>query len=811
MGLLARTLLRRRLASVALLAMVGAVLFGGSLASLAGARRSSTSLDRFLAYSRSEDVFVEPGEGAQLDMTEVDRLPQVVASNYQSYLAMAPVDEGGRPVSEAAGSINPYMRTPVVGPADALLRPRVIRGRDLDPAAPDEAVVDEELARSRGLVPGSRLRMATYTAAQLPSLFNDPELPAPLGPMVDLLVTGVVRTPADLAPGGDEVNTFGSTMDLYLSPAFYPARGRELAVFGPPVAGSGQGFLLRHGDLDLAAFEDAVRSLPGGDQAIIAAGASDSTDAARGARRAIGVETTSLVALGIALAVAGMVLVAQGLARLASGAVADLASVRAIGGRPAELVLSAAAPGAFAVSLAVAGAGAVAIAASTLTPIGLGQVAEVSPGVRVDGVVLVVGCAVLLVLGLAAALVSAVPTVRSLGVARVDRAPHPSRFASLMASLGTPLGPTLGARFAVDPSGQRRSPLRYATGVGVLAFVVIAGVATYTSSLDHLVGDRAAQGATWDLTMGNPNSSDFTHEDQARLLAHPLVAGASAVVSPEGRASIGGRDVAIAGLDELRGAVGPRATSGRMPTAAFEVALGVRTASRVHAGVGDQVRLRINGRMTSMTVVGVAVLNPGLAFTMEIGEGAVVTVDQARELLPDEPVNVLIARLRPGVDIDDAVTSLAREFTEVARPGPAVEVVNLRRVRALPIALAGAMAGAALALLALALITSGRERRHEVGVLRAIGATRRQVGAGLVWQGLWLYTGALVGLPLGVAAGRIVWDQVVHRLGALAAPQVPLALLGGTAAVGLGLSVLLAAGHAVFAVGGSAASRLRAE
>jgi len=242
MGLLARALLRRRLGSVALLAIVGAALFGGSLASLAGAQRSSTALDRFLAFSRSEDVFVEPGEDALLDMTKVNRLPQVVASNYQSYLAMAPLDDEGRPDAEAAGSISPYLRTPVVGPADALLRPRVIRGRDLDPAAPDEAVVDEELARSRHLVPGSHLRMATYTAAQLPALFNDPELPAPLGPIVDLVVTGVVRTPADLAPGGDEVNTFGSTMDLYLSPAFYPARATELAVFGPPVAGSGQGF-----------------------------------------------------------------------------------------------------------------------------------------------------------------------------------------------------------------------------------------------------------------------------------------------------------------------------------------------------------------------------------------------------------------------------------------------------------------------------------------------------------------------------------------------------------------------------------------
>ncbi|MEO7428019.1 MAG: ABC transporter permease, partial [Acidimicrobiales bacterium] len=651
----ARILVRRRVAGAVVLAIVGAALFGGSLTAMAGARRSSTALDRFLAYSRAEDVYVTPAEGSPLDMAAVDHLPQVEAAGYQSYLAMVPIAADGRVDVAAAGSINPYLRTPTVGPPDALFRRRVIRGRDLDPTEPDEAVIDEELAAARHLGPESHLRMATYAGAQLATLFHGPDVPVPQGPVVDLRITGVVRLPVDVVPAGDLVLTYGSTRDLYLSPAFYPAHGRDLAIYGPPLPGEGQGLLLRHGARDRAAFEAAVRSLPGGDQATIEVGGSDTLDAARTARGAIAVETTSLVALSVALAVAGIVLLGQGLARLVRGAATDLASLRALGVRPSQLVLVAAAPGVLTVALGVVGSAVVAILASPLTPIGLGRVAEVSPGVRVDGLVIGLGCAVLLAAGVGVALLAAVPTVRSLAADAGLRSRRSSWLVDRVAALGLPLGAALGARFAVGTPGQRRAPLRYAMGVGALALLVVAGVATYASSLDHLNGHRDEQGATWDLTIGNPNSSDFSPEDRARLLANPLVAGASAVVSLEGRGSIDGLDVAIAGLDELGGAVGPRVTSGRLPTAPGEIALGLRTASRLHVAVGDQVELRMNTVTVPITVVGTAVLNPGLAFTMAIGDGAVVSVEQVRALVPEAPVNILLARLAPGASLDGVI------------------------------------------------------------------------------------------------------------------------------------------------------------
>jgi hypothetical protein len=793
MGMLAVRQLRARLGDVLVLACIAALFFGGSLAAVAGARRSSTALDRFLAFSRAEDVYLTPPDDGSLDIDAVVGLREVAAAAYQSYVALVPMGDDGAPDVEATGSINPYLYTPVAGPADVIRRRRVVRGRDLDPKAADEAVVDEELASARHLRPGDHLSMAAFAAEQLESLFAGPDIPAPEGPVLDLTITGIVRLPADVHPDGDSADmTYGGTQDLYLSPALYAESGRELAVFAPPEPGGPIGLLLHDGPRGLPDLERAVRALPGGDQAVIERGGSDALDAARTARRAIAVETMSLLALAVACAIAGLTLVVHGVARLARAAWPELEVLRALGLRPRELAAVAALPGVVAGAAGALGAAVVAVSCSPLTPIGLGRLAEIDPGGHADVPVLGVGALAVVVLAATGALGAGWLAVRSPRRAGAALHRRPSRWADVIAQVGAPLGATLGARFATEPPGGRRAPLRYAAGATALALLAVAGVGTYASSLDHLVHDRAEQGATWDLVLGNPNGSEFTPSDAGDLAADRRLSGVSAVISPGGRAMVGGSEVAIAGLDLIEGAVGPRTTVGRLPTAAGEVVLGTRTADRLDAEPGDRVEVRVNATTAVLTVVGVAVLNPGLAFTMEIGDGAVVTTAQLQELLPGAPVNLFLARVAPGVTIDTAMASLRERYTNVARPAPAVEVINLRRVRVLPVSLAVAMAVAAVGLLAVAAWTSAADRRRDLFVLRALGAARRQVAATLVWQGIWLYAVALLGLPLGVAAGRLVWQEVARRIGTPAPSEIPLAQLVAVALLGGLVSVALA-------------------
>jgi ABC-type lipoprotein release transport system permease subunit len=798
-GRIARASLARRRASIAVVALAAALLFGGALGALAGARRSSTALDRLLVHSAPEDVFVSAPEDGSLDMRAVDRLPQVLGTAYQSYLAMVPVAGDGRAQTELAGAINPYLWTPKTGPPDAVNRLRVIEGRGFDRSEPLEAVIDEELAAARGLAVGSHFPMATFSVAQLDTVFSNETsgaaTPDPDGPVLDLTVVGIARMPVDIHPGEDEHTvSFGGTKELYLTPALYERYGDQIAVFGPPIAGTPEAVRLVHGVADLDAFTAGVRALPGGGGAVIDVSDSDALGSVRTARPAIATETAALLALAALLAASGVALVGHALARLARSATDELGVLRAIGVRPIELLAVTAAPGLLAAALGAVGAVAVALAASPFTPIGLGRQAEVSPGFDLDPPAVLVGGAAVLVVGAALALLTARPTAhhvgagghvpRSTGVGLSDR----------LASAGAPFGPTIGARFATGRQGvERSSPLRSAMAGIAVAIVALVSVATYGASLQRLSGSPAEQGASWDLAIGNINLSDYSPADIANLAADPHIAGVAASAGPEGRATVNGLDVSLAGFDEVSGGVRPRALTGRLPKKPGEVALGRRTAARLHVNVGDHVDLvASNGQTRRVVLVGTALLNPGIAPTMRIGEGAIVTIDQIRELLPDQPVTFLFASVKPGTSIDEVITALERDWGKnVGRPILAPDVVNLRRVRGIPIALALSLAAAAVFLLAFALVLSVGQRRIDIGVLQTIGTTRRQLASALTWQALWLYGGAaLVGIPLGVVAGRLVWRQVADGLGVVIGPVVP---IGSVALVVLGGLALVAA------------------
>jgi putative ABC transport system permease protein len=89
-------------------------------------------------------------------------------------------------------------------------------------------------------------------------------------------------------------------------------------------------------------------------------------------------------------------------------------------------------------------------------------------------------------------------------------------------------------------------------------------------------------------------------------------------------------------------------------------------------------------------------------------------------------------------------------------------------------------------------------------VLKALGFTRRQVGATIAWQATTFAVVALVlGVPLGVAVGRWAWQLTAEALGLRSAPVMPLAVVLAVAAGAI------AAANLVAAIPGRAASRLR--
>jgi len=77
------------------------------------------------------------------------------------------------------------------------------------------------------------------------------------------------------------------------------------------------------------------------------------------------------------------------------------------------------------------------------------------------------------------------------------------------------------------------------------------------------------------------------------------------------------------------------------------------------------------------------------------------------------------------------------------------------------------------------LVTSVRRRRRDLAILKAVGFVGRQVRASVAWQATAIAApGLIIGLPLGVAAGRWAWTQIPQGFAIEPVPVIsPLLLL----------------------------------
>jgi ABC-type antimicrobial peptide transport system permease subunit len=105
-----------------------------------------------------------------------------------------------------------------------------------------------------------------------------------------------------------------------------------------------------------------------------------------------------------------------------------------------------------------------------------------------------------------------------------------------------------------------------------------------------------------------------------------------------------------------------------------------------------------------------------------------------------------------------------------------------------------------------------RRRSRDVGVLRSLGFTPRQVGATLLTMaGTTVAVGVLVGVPLGLALGRLAWNETAAALGLAPEVRLPVAALVALVPVAAVVTTAVAALPARQAARLSPATALRAE
>ena len=197
----------------------------------------------------------------------------------------------------------------------------------------------------------------------------------------------------------------------------------------------------------------------------------------------------------------------------------------------------------------------------------------------------------------------------------------------------------------------------------------------------------------------------------------------------------------------------------------------------------------------------------------ELGTGALMTYSGLQQILPTALRNTYLVRYSPAVPVgaerDLVASAVAPYSTRVdARPQ---DLVGLSRGDGLIGVLTATLALLGFAMLLHTLLAGTRRFRRDFAVLRTLGLRRPQVWATVAWQVATLVAAALViGVPVGVAAGRVAWQDFATSLGLAASPVVTIGPLAGVISGVLTIAALAALTPALLATRDRPARALRA-
>jgi hypothetical protein len=793
---------RPALVVILLTGLLGAV----SMAALAGARRTESAYGRYLQSIHSSDVFVNiPSPDTSL-IARVEHLPGVRSSGAWAGIAANPVVHGHVDDSFLTDSVS----SSVDGDFYRQDTLTVLSGQLPLPASANQIALTPGIARLFGVGVGGRVRYQLY----------DAETQKAIG-YASFRVTAVVEPQPAL------VDQFDEAEGAILSPA-------ATVRFRRTIGYSWVGIRLDRATAGLPSFQTALTHLSkqvGGGYAFEVRRMGT---VHRQVQDAIRPQAIALAMFGGLAAIALLVLVGQSLAQWLQGLAGSLRTLRAMGLTRWGSGLTAGAGPAVAVMAGVVLAIAGAVALSPLAP--LEPVRQFDPvrGVQFDTLVLVGGGLLLSLVLMGVLGWTAWRRTRP----RVERGtPAPSGLAHAADAAGLPRVVALGIRFALEPpAGGRKSAVRANLAGTVIAVLAVVAASVFGASLDGLVSHPDRYGWNWDVLIQNqagygtflhstnPDSFHGGDGDLDRLVdSQRGVAGWSAFGFAQ--LLVDGQTVPVLGLATHRGSVEPPTVSGRPIDASERYRLGTRpehvsdqielgatTLRQLGKHVGETVTVGAGRATRRLLVVGVVTLpsiGVGLTDHVSLGTGAMLSeatllsIEGLRSLstATNEAISALPSTLAidlgPGIPPGSVVRPIVKADLG-APPGGVYQVprvlgasiVNANQMSGQPLGLALVLGVAALVFLSASVAASARRRRRELAVLQALGLTRRQLTGIITWQTLTLLLVAVViGLPLGVVAGRWAWAGFAASLGVVPVTAVPLIPLVG----GLGLLVLLGA------------------
>jgi hypothetical protein len=245
-----------------------------------------------------------------------------------------------------------------------------------------------------------------------------------------------------------------------------------------------------------------------------------------------------------------------------------------------------------------------------------------------------------------------------------------------------------------------------------------------------------------------------------------------------------------------------------------EIVLGAATMDQLHKSLGETVTVSFGTPAdapvyippTPFRIVGTATF-PAVGFASTVsdhtsmGTGVLIPFQAlpkpfvaAIDSGPNPALvgpNLVLVRTRTDVPAAAALASLQRIVAAADRafataPGGSAgnaivvqgvqrpaEIANYKTIGLTPAVLVAGLVLGAMAALALTLVASVRQRRRDLALLKTMGFVRRQLAAAVAWQATTAATvGIVVGIPLGIVAGRWLWDLFAEQINAVPYPTV---------------------------------------
>ncbi len=748
---------RRRWRSWLILAALIAVVAGLVLAAAAAGRRTATAFPRFVAAHGYDFAVLnfKPLPG-------LAKLPEVASVTPAGYLF------NGNLICACTRGINSANVSIIDLSPTALDRTvKLVSGRMPAKSSPDELLASFNLQQDYGVHIGTVIRTSFFAPSQEKAILAGANI-NPKGPAVAFHVVGIEAAESEF-PAGQ-----GASYDLYTTQSFVRSIGRRSA--------SATEYLvrLRHGAAGLPQFDAQINALHVSSLMNLDANATAVTASIH--PQAVGWWVLAGLAGLAALAVVG-----QALGRQSAVETEEYPPLIALGLPRRQLVALGLVRNLLVALVGAAGAVVIAFALSPLTPVGEARLAEPSTGFAFDPLVLLLGALAIVV----AVLVLGVwPSVRASRVlVGDDRAPaaHPSAIVARVAATGAPPSAVIGVRHALERGrGAASVPVDTALFGTALAVLALCATAVFGASLSHLTATPALYGNDYQVIFANNSATGGNPATELASLEHdPAITGIMFGTREE--ILINGVGVFAFAGTAVRGPLLLSTIDGRLPTGDGDISLGDTTLHQVGAHVGSVVLVTVQvptgrTRTAQFRVVGT------LSFPSQFGLGglgtgaAVTSAGYLNAVCPLGPTQAtcrteyhahqkiggaVFATAVSGPKGEATIAHYLDAFQGIAlRPTTPISLINFGEAVNFPLIVGLMLALFGVATLMHLLVVSVGRRRREVALLKALGFVNQQVVAAVCWQATTVaLVGIIVGIPLGIAVGQVVWRRVCDQSG----------------------------------------------